>query len=120
MAQIGKRKASGSTDGRNTLVVATVSPGTTIHTAQTGTTPGLFDEIWLWAYNSAAAAVLLTIQWGGTTAVNDDIKISIPPQSGLVEVIPGLILQNGSIVRAYAASASVITIASFVNQALTA
>ena len=115
MAQVSKAKLSGSADGRNILVVATASAGTTIHTAVSGTTAGTFDEIWLYAYNSDTVARLLTIQFGGTTAVNDDIKVSIAPQQGLVTLVPGLILQNGSIVRAYAAAANVITIAGFVN-----
>lgn len=118
MAQVGKRKLSASTDGRNIKVAATASAGTTIHTAQSGTTAGLFDEIWLYAYNSDTVARLLTIQWGNTTAVDDDIKVTVPSQAGLVLVVPGLILQNGSIVRAYAAAANVVTIAGFVNQVL--
>ena len=115
MAQVAKRKLSGSTDGRNVVVVATASAGTLLHTAVAGVVAGTFDEIWVYAYNSDTVARLLTIQFGGTTAVNDDIKISIPPQAGLIEVVPGLILQNGTIVRAYAAAASVITIGGFVN-----
>lgn len=121
MAQLGKRKLSGSTDGRNIVVVATASAGTTIHTALTTvTTAGMFDEIWLWAYNSDTVSRLLTIQFGGTTAVNDDIKVTIPSQAGLQLVVPGLILQNTTVVRAYAAAASVVTISGYVNQALTA
>ena len=120
MAQIGKRKLSGSTDGRGILVVATASAGTTIHTAGTSVTAGVFDEVWLYAYNSDTVGRTLTIQFGGTTAINDDIKLLINPQAGLVCVIPGLILQNASIVRAYANAASVITIQGFVNLALVA
>jgi hypothetical protein len=118
VAQVGKRKLSASTDGRNIKVAATASAGTTIHTAQSGTTPGMFDEIWLWAYNSDTVSRLLTVQWGNTTAVDDDIKLSIPSQEGLILVVPGLILQNGAIVRAYAAAANVITISGFVHQVL--
>lgn len=115
MPQVQKQKLSGSTDGRNILVTATASAGTLIHTAQTGTTTGKFDEIWLYAYNSNASAITLTIQFGGTTAVNDDIKVLLPPIAGLQCIVPGLILQNGTVVRAYANTGSVATIAGFVN-----
>lgn len=115
MATAVKRKLSGSTDGRGIKVVATGSSGTTIHTAVAGTTAGTYDEVWLYAYNSDGATRLLTIQFGGTTAVDDDIKVGLASQSGLMLVVPGLILQNGSVVRAYASAANVITIQGFVN-----
>lgn len=115
MATAVKRKLSGSTDGRGIKVVATASAGTTIHTAVAGTTAGTYDEVWLFAYNSDTANRLLTIQFGGTTTPDDDIKVTIPFQTGLMLIIPGLILQNGSIVKAYADAANVVTIQGFVN-----
>lgn len=115
MAQIAKRKLSGSTDGRAILVVATATPGTLIHTAVTGVVSGTWDEIWIDAYNSSAAAVVLTIEWGGVTVPNDQIKVSIPPGAGLVPVVVGNILQNGTVVRAFAATASVVTIHGYEN-----
>ena len=38
-----------------------------------------------------------------------------PTQSGLTLVVPGLILQNGSIVKAFAAAANVVVLTGFVN-----
>lgn len=73
-----KRKLSGSTDGKAIKVAATASTGTTIHTAVSGTTAGTFDEIWLWAYNSHTTGVTLTIEFGGTTAPDQNIVIDIP------------------------------------------
>lgn len=115
MATAVKRKLSGSTDGRGIKVVATASAGTTIHTSVSGTTDGTYHELWLWAYNSDTVYRLLTIQQGGTTSPDDDIKVSIAPQAGLVLVVPGLILQNGAVVKAYADAANVVTIQGFVN-----
>lgn len=116
MAQVSKRKFSGSTDGRGIKVVATASAGTTIHQAYaTGVVAGTWDEIWIYAYNSDTVARLLTIQFGGTTTPDDDIKVTLQPQAGLVPIIPGLILQNASIVRAYAAAANVIVLTGHVN-----
>lgn len=115
MATAVKRKLSGSTDGLGIKVVATASSGTTIHTAVAGTTAGTFDEIWLYAYNSDSVDRLLTIQFGGTATPDDDIKVTVPAQLGVSLIVPGLILQNASVVRAYAASANVIIIYGFVN-----
>ena len=115
MATAVKRKLSGSTDGRGIKVVATASAGTTIHTAVAGTTAGTFDEVWLYAYNSDTVDRLLTIEYGGTTAPDDNIKVTIAAQSGLVLVTPGLILQNGDVVKAFAAAANVVVIFGYVN-----
>jgi len=115
MATALKRKLSGSTDGRGIKVVATASSGTTIHTAVSGTTAGTYDEIWLWAYNGHTVGVELTIQFGGTSTPDDDVKLTVAAKSGATLVIPGWILQNASVVRAYASNANLIIISGFVN-----
>ena len=109
---------SGSTDGRAVKVAATSSAGTTIHTATSSATD--CDVITLYAYNSSASAVNLTLQWGGTTSVDDDIKLSIPATSGLTLVVPDLVLRNSLVVKAYAGTADVITIHGFANRVATA
>lgn len=114
MAQVAKKKLSGSTDGRGVLVVATATPGTLIHTAVTGTTAGTWDEIWLYAANTSTTDLVLTIEFGGT-GVGDDFYVTIPGRSGRVLVVDGGILQNGTVVRAFAASGSTIGISGFVN-----
>lgn len=114
MATYDKAKLSGSTDGRNIEVAATVSAGTTIHTAVSGTTN--FDEIWLWAINTSATDVVLTLEFGGTTATDDQIIQTIPAKSGLILICPGLVLQNSTVVRAFAGTTNVINIAGFVNK----
>ena len=109
---------SGSTNGRGIKVAATSSAGTTIHTATSSATD--CDVITLYAYNSSASAVTLTVQWGGTTSVDDDIKLSIPSLSGLTLVVPDMVLRNSLIVKAYAGTADVITIHGFANRVATA
>lgn len=116
MASFLKRKLSGSTDGMPIKVVATATAGTTIHTAVAGTTAGSFDEIWLYAYNSHTAAVELTIEYGGATAPAQNIKVTLASKSGLSLIVPGLILQNGLTVAAFAGTANVVTISGFVNR----
>lgn len=108
---------SGSTDGRAVKVAATSSAGTTIHTATSSASD--CDVITLYAYNSSGSAVNLTLQWGGTTSVDDDIKLSIPATSGLTLVVPDLVLRNSLVVKAYAGTADVITIHGFVNRVAT-
>jgi hypothetical protein len=118
MATYSKVLLSGSTQGKAIKVAATASAGTTIHA--TGTSATIEDEIWLYAYNSSSATVTLTIQFGGTTAVDNDIKLSIPATSGLTLVVPGLILTGtgsaANTVAAYAATTNVITISGYVNR----
>lgn len=115
MATAVKRKLSGSTDGRGVKVVATASAGTTIHTAVSGTTAGTFDEIWLFGYNGDSGSVTLTIQFGGTSTPDDDMIITLGSKTGLQLLVPGLILQNATIVKAYASVANVIILSGFVN-----
>lgn len=109
---------SGSTHGRGVKVAATSSAGTTIHTATSSTTD--CDVVTIYAYNSSGSAVNLTLQWGGTTSVDDDIKLSIPATSGLTLVAPDLVLRNSLVIKAYAGTADVITIHGFANRVTTA
>ena len=113
-ATYSKLPLSGSTNGKSVLVAATATAGTLIHTAVAGTTD--LDEIWLYAQNTSTSSVTLDIEWGGTTAPNDLIELTVLPEAGLVTVIPGFLLQNGLVVRAFAGSANVITIHGFVNR----
>ena len=118
MATFSKILLSGSTQGRGIKVSATSSPGTTIHA--TGTSSSVIDEVWLYAYNGHSSSVLTTIQFGNTTSPDDDIKITIPAQSGLVLVVPGFTLTGtgsaANTVRAFAATTNVITIHGYVNR----
>ncbi len=114
MATYTKAILSGSTDGKQILVTATTSAGTTIHTAVSGTTN--IDEVWLYATNNDASAVNLTILWGGSTSPNDYIQMSIPSKTGLYLIVPGLILQNSNVIKAFAGTGSVISISGWVNK----
>lgn len=119
MATAIKMNLSGSTDGKAVKITVTSGTGTTIHTATSSSTVGsggTWDEIWIWAYNSDTVARTLTIQFGGLTAPDQNIVQTIPPGSGVVLVVPGLILQNSQVVTAFAAAANVITVMGFVNR----
>lgn len=109
-----KRLLSGSTDGKPILVAATTTPWTTIHTAVAGTTPGVYDEIWIYATNNHTAEVNLTLERWDATATNN-INMSIPSKTGLYLVVPWLILQNAATVKAFAGTTNVVHITWWVN-----
>lgn len=113
MATFTKTILSGSTNGKPISVSASATAGTIIHTAQSGTS-GL-DEIWMYAVNTSTSSVKLTIEFGGTTSV-ENIELTITGESGLVLVIPGLVLNNSQVVRAFAGTANVISISGYVNR----
>ena len=118
MATFSKVNLSGSTGGRLIKVAQTATTGTTIHA--TGTSSSIFDEIWLYAVNSDTTARKLTIEFGGTSAPDDLIELTVAAESGLVLVVPGLILAGtGSAARtvtAFCATANVVSIGGYVNR----
>lgn len=114
MATYGKQLLSGGTNGKNIKVVATASAGTTIHTAVSGTSN--LDEVWLYAMNTDSADRKLTLEYGGTTSPDDLVEVTIATEAGWTLVCPGLLLQNGLVVKAFAAAANVVVINGFVNR----
>ena len=109
---ISRQLLSGSTTGRGVKVAATATPGTLVHTAHATS----LDEVWLWCVNSDSSARKLTVEFGGTTSPDDLIEVSIPPESGLVLVSPGLTVTGGVVVRAFAATANVLVVTGYVNR----
>ncbi len=103
---------SGSADGQGIKVAATTSPGTTVHTAHATAT----DEVWLWCVNSSTLSVKLTVQFGGTTDPDDAIEGMIVGESGLFLIVPGLVLSNSKVVRAFAGTANVLAVHGYVNR----
>lgn len=114
MSAFSKIKLSGSTDGKQILVAAVASPGTLIHTAVAGIVD--YDEIWLYATNNHTAALSLVLQWGGTASPTDLIQMSIPSKTGLYLIIPGGVLNNSQILRAYAGTTNLISLFGWVNR----
>ena len=117
MATFSKQILSGSTDGKAIKVAATATAGTTIHTGSTTTTT--LDEVWLYAQNTSASDVKLTVEWGGTASPDDHIEYTVKAENGLYLIVPGLILKGNAtalVVRAFAATANVICISGYVNR----
>ena len=117
MATFTKKILSGSTDGKAVKVAATATAGTTIHTGSATATT--LDEVWIYAVNSSASSVKLTIEWGEATAPDGNIEVTVQPEAGLVTVIPGLLIKGNAtplVVKAFAATANVVCVHGFVNQ----
>lgn len=104
--------------GRGIKIAATATPGTTVHT--TGTSSSTIDEVWAWATNTDPVDKKLTIEFGGQTSPDDLIEITIPAESGLVPILPGLRLSGtggaGRSVTMFAATTNVINIFGHVNR----
>lgn len=113
MAIYTKVLLSGCTDGQAVKITTTSTAGDLLHTAVAGSTD--IDEIWLWAQNNHTADVVLTVEFG-TANTEDNIIVVLPNKSGLIPVVPGLLLNNGGTVKAFAGSANVISIFGFVNR----
>ena len=115
---VSRIKFSGSTDGRGIKVVAIATPGIQIHATGTGATDK--DVIWLYAVNSDTIDRKLTVEFGGVTAPDDLIEVTIPAESGLVLVVPGMFLQGtgaaANNVKAFAATANVIIVHGYVDR----
>ena len=117
MATFSKTILSGSTDGKGILVAATATAGTTIHTGSSTATT--LDEIWLYAVNTSASDVKLTVEWGGTTAPNDHIEYTVKAENGLYLIVAGGLIKGNAtplVVRAFAGTANVIAIHGYVNR----
>jgi hypothetical protein len=112
MSTFSKELLSGSTDGLGIKITQAATPGTTIHTAHVTAK----DEVWIYVVNESALNINVTVEWGGTTAVDNNISFGIAPKIGLELIIPGLILQNSKVVKIFASSANVIVAYGFVNR----
>ncbi len=117
MSTFTKNKLSGSTNGKFVKVAATATPGTLIHTAVSGTTN--WDEVYLFATNNDTVTRTLTVEWGGTTSPDDLVKVDLEVVKGEYLVIPGFVLQNGLVVRAFASAANVIVIGGYIHNIVT-
>ncbi len=116
-SKLALQPAGTTGDGLGILVAATATAGTAIHTASSTATT--IDELWLYAYNNHSADILLTVEYGGVTAPKDVIKFTVKTQGGLFLVVPGLLIQGHAtpkVVRAFAATASQISIFGYVNR----
>ena len=121
MATYSKEFFTGSaTDEGGTGIALPVDSGAfvTIHTTPVTTTT--LDEIWMYAVNSHSADLKVTIQFGGVEEPEDYIETTVTAESGLVLLVPGLILQGmastGQIILGAAATGDEVAVYGYVNR----
>lgn len=122
MPTFSKVPLSGGAGGNGIKVAATSGSGTTIHT--TGISTAVMDEIWLYCVNTNASNSIrkLTVLYGGTTDPDNHIELSIQAETGLILVVPGLILHGdgaaGRTISAIASTANELIVYGYVNRIL--
>ena len=117
MATLSKILLSGCTQGTGIKLTDTGTSGNTdagyvVHRGVAGTSD--IDELWVWASNVHTAAVVLTVEFGGTDT-DDKIMATIQPDETVL-VVPGLPIQNELYVKAFASAANVINVFGYVNR----
>ena len=117
MATFSKTILSGSTDGKQIKVAQTATAGTLIHTGST--TTATLHEVWLYAVNTSASDVKLTIEWGGVASPDDHIEYTVKAENGLYLIVAGGLIKGNAtplVVAAFAATTSAINIFGYVNR----
>lgn len=109
-----KHVLSASSNGRPIAITITNATGELLHTAPTGTTG--VDEVYAWATNLSTATTdaHLTVEFGGTSG-SDQMKFTIPSRDTIM-VIPGLSINNGLEIRAFATASTIFNVAGYVNR----
>jgi hypothetical protein len=119
MATYTKKILSGTTNGKPLSILgATTSGGTLVHTAVTATGANNGDEVWLWATNYVSTTGTITVSFGGT-ADAERVHYSVTAQDGLYLVVPGLILNAGLEVRCHASASNTLSVVGYVNTVAT-
>jgi len=115
MATYSKVLLSDSTNGKNISVTgANTGAAVDIHDAVAGTSD--IDEVWLYACNTDSTDRKLTIEYGGVASPDDLTEVTIAAEAGWVLVVPGMLLQNGLVIKAFAAAANVVLVNGYVNR----
>ncbi len=114
MADIKKVHLDGSTDGGPILITDGATPGQVIHTDSN--TTSFFDEVWLYAENSSASDVVLTLEVGGVSDPGDIMEFTIAANAPPTLIVPGFLIDNGLIIAAFAGTTSVLKLSGYVHR----
>lgn len=101
---------SGSTNGR---LIQLAGTSTTLHDSTSSTSH--IDEVFIWVCNTDTTARKVTIEVEGTAAANL-IEETIPAESGLVLVVPGIRVNNTTDIDGKCETASVCNALVLVNR----
>jgi hypothetical protein len=108
---ITKEFLSASTNGRGIKVATNATPGTLLHAAHATAK----DEVFLWFTNTDSVERKVTVEWGGTTAPDDNLTMNIPAGETML-VVPGLVVSGSVNVRAFGGASNVLVAFGFVNR----
>lgn len=103
--------SAGNPDGTPVKIAATATAGTLFHTAHATS----LDEVWMWLTNTDTADRTATVEFGGATAPDFNIKFKIPAGETIL-AIPGIPLTNSKTVRVFASSANVVNMFGYINR----
>ena len=109
---------SGSVDGQSIVVTGSApSLGKVIHTAVTGAAASL-DEVIIYAYNTVTTAREISFAIGPTTATGSKYTHTLPAVDfgGLQPVMPGLVLRNAKVIKAFVTADSGVQVFGWVNR----
>ena|ERR1019366_3286537 len=105
---------SGSTNGK---AIKLTGSALTLHTAVSSATRGsggIWDEVWLWVFNSGTNKQSLNLQFGGTSSPDQESIEVINLKSGLTLICAGRIAQHSIVIQA--TGANTMTITGYVNR----
>lgn len=86
-----------------------------IHKGITGGVPSAFDEVYIYAFNSATADRLLALRWGAsggagaTTLIGRNQYFTVPAQDGDYLISPGHMMGGGNAVYGFGTVAGSVT-----------
>jgi hypothetical protein len=104
--EIRSLSGDSTTDGKQIDIAATSSPGTTLHTAVTGTS--YWDYVTIELCNRDTVARTVTLEWGGTTNA-DRVVLEVAPGLGAVPIVDRRMIRDGHVIRAYCDAANVVS-----------
>ena len=105
---------SGSTNGKLVSVTGTsAAAAVALHVAGSSSNSLVLDEVWLYATNTAASNISVTLCYGDTSAASL-VTFTVPSLDGFYTLVPGFMMNGGKTISAYSATASSISIGGFV------
>lgn len=116
MATYSRVPLSGSTNYKPIKLAATSTPGTTVHTAQSGTTGA--DEIYTWCSNTDSSARSITTELGTTASPDGHLvdTLQLPANSPAIPIVTGQCLNNSLVFGIFVSVTNVVLATGFVNR----
>lgn len=108
---ISKIIPSGSTSGKPVNITAIATAGTLFHTAHATA----FDEIYLYLTNTNTTDENVTVEFGGATAPDWNVKFIVPAGETIL-AIAGVPLTGGLTCKAFSTTTAKVNMLGYVNR----